>query len=121
MKLISTRILALAVASLAFASCSTEPSDWRPDDKVSHDMVAPGTRASGGIDPDDANEPSQEKGGAIPRPISTESDLDERAKPSADQAMTANAEEGMRKRGLMNDEGKSSQEDTTASGHEVQR
>ena len=41
MKLTSTLLLALAAASLALTSCSSEPSDWRPDEKVSLDMVAP--------------------------------------------------------------------------------
>jgi hypothetical protein len=47
--------------------------------------------------------------------------LDQRPQPSAASAITANAEEGLRKRGKMNDAGKSSQADTTADGHEVQR
>lgn len=46
MKLTPTLLLAVATTSLALASCSTEPSDWRPDEKVSLDVVAPGTRAS---------------------------------------------------------------------------
>ena len=122
MKLISTRILALAAASLAFASCSSEPSDWRPDDKVSHDMVAPGTRVSGGVDPEDAEAGRpQAANEAVGVPPSSNVNLDDKAAASAEGAMSANAEEGMRKRGLMNDAGKSSQADTTAGGHEVQR
>ncbi len=31
-------------AVVLLASCSSEPSDWRPDQKVSLDTVAPGTR-----------------------------------------------------------------------------
>ena len=46
MKLTPTLLLAVATASLALASCSSEPSDWRPDEKVSLDVVAPGTRDS---------------------------------------------------------------------------
>lgn len=38
---------ALALAALALGGCSAEPSDWRPDKKVSLDTVAPGTRESG--------------------------------------------------------------------------
>lgn len=38
--------LALAAIALIFTACSAEPSDWRPDQKVSHDMVEPGTRST---------------------------------------------------------------------------
>ncbi|RSK42596.1 hypothetical protein [Hymenobacter perfusus] len=41
---------ALAVATLALNACSSEPSDWRADKKVSVDMVEPGTRASDNFD-----------------------------------------------------------------------
>ncbi|HEX8505099.1 MAG TPA: hypothetical protein VF630_07010 [Hymenobacter sp.] len=121
MKLTHTLLLAAAAASLALTSCSTEPSDWRPDDKVSLDMIAPGTRPSDNFDQNTAYAPNQAKGGAITKPISSEADLDQRPQPSAASAITANAEEGLRKRGKMNDAGKSSQADTTADGHEVQR
>lgn len=58
-----------AVALLALASCSSEPSDWRPGQKVSVDMVAPGTRSTDNFDlATDA--PSQHKGGAIENPVS---------------------------------------------------
>ncbi|OGX85549.1 hypothetical protein [Hymenobacter glacialis] len=111
MKLTHTLLLALATASLALTSCSSEPSDWRPDDKVSLDMVAPGTRISESYDEAHAaHAPHQARGGAIAEPISSGVDLDHRAKPSAKGAMSANAEEGMRKRGKLNDAGKSSQE-----------
>ncbi|GAB2944519.1 hypothetical protein GCM10027048_06670 [Hymenobacter coalescens] len=58
-----------AVALLALASCSSEPSDWRPGQKVSVDMVAPGTRSSDNFDMA-TDAPSQHKGGAIENPIS---------------------------------------------------
>ena len=41
--------------------------------------------------------------------------------PSAESAISANAEEGMRKRGQLNDAGKSAQADTAANGHQIQR
>ncbi len=118
MKLTHTLLLALATASLALTSCSSEPSDWRPDDKVSLDMVAPGTRASENYDQHTADAPHQAKGGAIAEPISSGVDLDNRAKPSAKGAMSANAEEGMRKRGTLNDAGKSGQEADAAAKQE---
>ncbi|WP_310394798.1 hypothetical protein [Hymenobacter sp.] len=116
-----THTLLLALAATALASCSAEPSDWRPDDKVSVDMVAPGTRATDNFDQNTDYAPNQAKGAAITKPISSSADLDERPKPSAESAITANAEEGLRKRGRLNDAGKSSQADTTADGHEIQR
>ena len=121
MNLTHTLLLAAATASLALSSCSSEPSDWRPDDKVSLDMVAPGTRTSDNFDQNTAHAPNQAKGGAITKPISSAADLDQRPAPSAESAISANAEEGMRKRGQMHDAGKSSQSDTMASGHQVQR
>ena len=121
MKLTPTLLLAVAAASLALTSCSSEPSDWRPDDKVSVDMVAPGTRVSDNFDQNTAYAPNQAKGGAITKPISSAADLDQRPAPSAESAITANAEEGMRKRGKMNDAGKSGQADTADNGHQIQR
>ena len=121
MKATHTLLLAAAAAALALTSCSAEPSDWRPDDKVSLDMVAPGARVTDNFDQNTAYAPNQAKGAAITKPISSSADLDARPKPSAKAAMTANAEEGLRKRGKLNDAGKSSQSDTTAEGHEVQR
>ena len=121
MKFTHTLLLAAAAASLSLSACSSEPSDWRPDDKVSVDMVAPGTRVSDNFDQNTAYAPNQAKGAAITKPISSSADLDERPAPSAESAITANAEEGMRKRGKLKDAGKSGQADTTADGHEVQR
>ena len=45
----------------------------------------------------------------------------EKHAPTAESAISANAEEGMRKRGQLNDEGKSIQADTNANGHAIQR
>ena len=123
MKLTSTLLLALAATSLALASCSSEPSDWRPDAKVSLDVVAPGTRDTQDYDHtvpngsiENVNSPvmqeaiAKQKGYAVAKPV-----------PSAASAISANAEEGMRKRGQLHDEGKSGQADTTENGHEIQR
>ena len=46
MTLTPFRLLALAATALVFTACSSEPSDWRPDQKVSHDLVEPGTRST---------------------------------------------------------------------------
>jgi predicted component of type VI protein secretion system len=121
MKLTHTLLLAVATASLALASCSSEPSDWRPDDKVSLDMIAPGTRPTDNFDQNTPYAPNQAKGGAITKPISSAADLDQRPQPKVESTISANAEEGMRKRGQMNDAGKSGQADTAANGHEIQR
>jgi hypothetical protein len=125
MKLTNLRLLALATAALALNACSSEPSDWRPENKVSLDMVAPGTRETDNFDQNTEYAPSQSKGGAITKPMSTTLELQgtqgSHGVHSAEAALTANSEEGMRKRGKLNDAGKSSQSDTTASGHEVQR
>ncbi|GAA3938656.1 hypothetical protein [Hymenobacter algoricola] len=88
----------LALATLALNACSSEPSDYRPDKKVSLDMVAPGTRSSDNFDQASAEAPHQAKGAAIAHPISTNGAVDEvdvnvRNKPSAEKAMSANAEE----------------------------
>lgn len=122
MKLNSTVLLAVSAAALALASCSSEPSDWRPDEKVSTDLVAPGTRATENFDHsipsgsiEDVHSPlmeaaAAEAAGPTAKPV-----------PSAESAISANAEEGMRKRGKLNDAGKSSQADTAGNGHQVQR
>ena len=89
-----------AVALLALASCSAEPSDWRDDKKVSVDSVPPGTRESDNFDL--ATEgPSKHKGGAIEEPVSTHMDVPQTFKacagnpdkPSAEESTSANAEE----------------------------
>ena len=122
MKLTHTLLLAVAAASLALSSCSSEPSDWRPDDKVSLDMVAPGTRSSDNFDQHTDYAPNQAKGGAITKPVSSAVELDARPAPAAKSTISANAEEGMRKRGQMNDAGKSGQEaDAAEKGEPTKR
>ena len=120
MKLTHTLLLALATAALA--SCSAEPSDWRPDEKVSTDVVAPGTRETENFDHsipsgsiENTHSPLMEAAEA------QAAGKDVKTAPSAESAISANAEEGMRKRGKMNDAGKSAQADTAANGHQIQR
>ncbi|WP_157887179.1 hypothetical protein [Hymenobacter sp. PAMC 26628] len=91
MKFLSPRLLAVATAALALNACSTEPSDWRPDEKVSVDMVAPGTRISDMRASDSADMPNAAKGAAIPRPTNSSVKLDERAMPNAAEATSADA------------------------------
>ncbi|GAB3575628.1 hypothetical protein [Hymenobacter daeguensis] len=121
MKLTSTLLLAVSAATLALTSCSSEPSDWRDDEKVSVDVVAPGTR-------DDENFDHSVPNGSIenthsPLMVAAEEGVttDGTKKITPESAISANAEEGMRQRGKLNDAGKSSQADTTAGGHEIQR
>ena len=123
MKLTPTLLLAVATATLALASCSSEPSDWRPDEKVSTDLVAPGTR-------NDENYSGTVPNGSIENansPLIKAAEAENRSpasatKPvSAESAISANAEEGMRKRGKLNDAGKSALADTAANGHQIQR
>ena len=122
MKLTHPLLLALATASLSLASCSSEPSDWQDSEKVSTDKIAPGTRPTDNFDH------------ALPSPSieNSTSDVMEAARaevngtdklpaPSAESAISANGEEGLRKRGKLNDAGKSSQADTAANGHQIQR
>ncbi len=42
--------IAFAVGSLSLAACSSEPSDLRPEKKVSLDAVPPGTRSTPNLD-----------------------------------------------------------------------
>jgi len=42
--------LALIVSGISLAACSSEPSDFRPESKVSVDLVPPGTRSSPNLD-----------------------------------------------------------------------
>ncbi|MBX0291753.1 hypothetical protein K3G63_14980 [Hymenobacter sp. HSC-4F20] len=87
---------ALALATLALNACSSEPSDWRPDKKVSLDMVEPGSRSSDNFDQHTSEAADQSKGGAIERPISSEVTLDEtnqRDRVTAEEARTADAED----------------------------
>ena len=122
MNLNSTLLLAACAATLVLTSCSAEPSDWRPDQKVSLDVVAPGTRATENFDHsvpsgsiEDVHSPLMEAAAAEANGPTT------KPVPSAESAISANAEEGMRKRGKLNDAGKSSQADTASDGHQVQR
>jgi hypothetical protein len=85
-------------AVLLLASCSSEPSDWTADKKVSLDMVPPGTRASDNFDQNTDAAPSQEKGGAISRPTSTNDNMGKRPAPAAGAVMTADTQEGTAKR-----------------------
>jgi hypothetical protein len=87
-----------AVALLALASCSAEPSDWRDDKKVSVDSVEPGTRDTENFD---NYQPSQHNGGAVAEPASQnhatpqtfEAGAGNPDKPSAEESTSANAEE----------------------------
>lgn len=82
-------------AMLLLASCSSEPSDWTVDKKVSLDMVPPGTRVSDNFDQHTDAAPSQEKGGAISRPTGTNDNiLGKRAAPTAGAVMSADVQEG---------------------------
>jgi hypothetical protein len=106
---------ALAVAALALNACSAEPSDWRPEAKVSLDQVAPGTRTSDNFDQHTDETSNQAKGAAIAEPISSNVPFERKKEHgTADQAHTANEQQASKN-------AKASQEDTTASGHEVQR
>ncbi|WBA41049.1 hypothetical protein [Hymenobacter canadensis] len=103
---------ALAVAALSLSACSSEPSDWRPDKKVSVDMVEPGTRSSDNFDqPAEAGAHHEGAGAAhgaagvehgaegmqhetgVATPPSSNVNMDRRAKPSAEAATSANAKE----------------------------
>ncbi|RFP66755.1 hypothetical protein D0N36_01340 [Hymenobacter lapidiphilus] len=84
-------ISAFALAALALGGCSAEPSDWRPDKKVSLDMVAPGSRSSENYDHDELV--NNEKSGAIAEPVSSGVTLDEpniRKRTNAEESRTAN-------------------------------
>ena len=122
MKLTSTLLLAVAAATLALTSCSSEPSDWRPDEKVSTDMVAPGTRSDENFDRSVPNGSIENTHSPLMQAAEAEAaGTDAKVKPSAESAISANAEEGMRQRGKMQDAGKSGQADTADNGHEIQR
>lgn len=115
----------LASLALSLTACSSEPSDWRPDKKVSLDQVAPGSRSSDSFDQGTAYETNQAKGAAIPKPVSSALEgLNGKPKPSAEAAISANAEEAMRtrkKEDAAKIKAKTSQADTMANGSEVQR
>jgi hypothetical protein len=83
---------------LLFASCSSEPSDWRPENKVSDDMIPPGTRPSDNFDQATDYAPSQKKGGAISEPVSSGVRLEKQPAPTAAGVMTADTQEGTAKK-----------------------
>lgn len=111
-----THTLLLALATVALASCSAEPSDWRPDQKTSLDMVMPGSRDSENFDGSTPN-------GSIENKHQQEEDAKAAMAPprTVESTISANAEEGMRKRGQVMDAGKSTLADTAANGHQMQR
>lgn len=122
MKFLKT--LPLAAAALALNACSSEPSDWRPDQKVSSDMVAPGTRISDNFDQHTPYAPNQAKGAAITKPISSHADLDERPAPSAEASMSANSEQALRSKSKADEakiKAKAGHDDTTSRGNLIQR
>lgn len=134
MKFTTARLLALAAAVIALNACSSEPSDWRPENKVSVDAVEPGYRESDNYNlpaehgPDGRHSEEREHSPANLHGASTDEAHADHAHapggpgaPAAEAAISANAEEGMRKRGQLHDAGKSTQDDTTAGGHEIQR
>ena len=125
MKLTSTLLLAVSAATLALTSCSSEPSDWRTEEKVSLDQVAPGTRDTENFDHsvpngsiENVHSPLMEAAAAGENNTKVAS---EKPVHTAESAISANAEEGMRKRGEMHDAGKSGQADTAENGHQIQR
>ncbi|GAA4036870.1 hypothetical protein GCM10022409_22230 [Hymenobacter glaciei] len=122
MKLTSTLLLAVTAAALALTSCSSEPSDWRPDEKVSADLVAPGTRDTENFSHTVPNGSIEDVNSPLIQAAQAEAHGTNTAHvPSAESAISANAEEGMRKRGKLNDAGKSTQADTAENGHQIQR
>ena len=85
-------------------------------------MVAPGTRDSENYDHSIPNGSVENVNSPLMKEAEAQAEGTTSAHaPSAESAISANAEEGMRKRGKMNDEGKSSQADTAENGHEIQR
>ncbi|MVN78350.1 hypothetical protein GO988_18625 [Hymenobacter sp. HMF4947] len=80
-------------AVVLLASCSSEPSDWRPDQKVSLDQIAPGTRPSDNFDQGTDAAPNQAKGGAITKPTNSSMNI-KRAAPTAGAVQTADTQEG---------------------------
>lgn len=91
MNFCTPRLLALAAAAFILNACSSEPSDWRPDEKVSVDLVPPGTRSDEVFGTDSADMPNAAKGAAIPRPINSSEKLDKRPMPDAKETSSADA------------------------------
>ena len=120
----SAQLLALSATLLVLNACSSEPSDWRPDQKVSSDMVAPGTRISDNFDQNTEFAPNQAKGAAITKPISSSADIDQRPVPTAEASMSANSEQALRTKSKADQakiKAKPGQEDTTRKGNMIQR
>ena len=110
-------LLLAPAALLSLASCSSEPSDWRADNKVSIDMVPPGTRTSDNFDQNTSAAPNQAKGGAIAEPQAQPSPgarLDRRPAPSAGAVMSADTKPENARKSVKS--GSSSQSDTMATG-----
>ena len=111
-------LLLLAPAALLFlASCSSEPSDWRPEAKVSLDTVPPGTRISENYDKSDDAVPG-DKHDAVGVPASKvlQGNLTGRAAPKPQQVMTADTKPENAAEGTAN--GTSSQEANAKEGKE---
>lgn len=123
MKLTSTLLLAVSAATLALTSCSSEPSDWRPEEKVSLDQVAPGTRNDENFDHSVPNGSIENANSPLIKAAEAENQDPATAtkRVAPESAISANAEEGMRKRGQLHDAGKSGQADTAENGHQIQR
>lgn len=114
-------LLFLAPAALlCFASCSSEPSDWRPEEKVSLDTVPPGTRISENFDKsDDAARGGKHDPIGTPASKVLQGNLTRRAAPGAGAVMSADTKPENSAKSVKS--GTSSQSDTTAGGHEAQR
>jgi hypothetical protein len=121
MKLTSILLLAASAATLALTSCSSEPSDWRPEEKVSNDVVAPGTRDTENFDHSVPNGSIENSNSPLIQAAKAGTTQAGTRQITPEAAISANAEEGMVKRGEMHDAGKSSQADTAENGHEMQR
>ena len=91
------RLLAFAATALVFTACSSEPSDWRPDQKVSHDLVEPGTRSTENFE--------EGHSVSLEADIKEQEESIERAKSSVkteapgDASQSANSVEAMQKHG----------------------
>ena len=78
-------------AMLLLASCSSEPSDWTADKKVSLDMVPPGTRISENYDKPADTAPNIKDGGAL---NGSDHILSHDDVPTATDVMSADTQEG---------------------------
>ena len=82
----------LVLAALTLNACSSEPSDWRPGEKVSLDMIPPGTRPDQYFDKAGDAAEVESNAAAIPRPINSETHLEPRPMPAAGSTISKNAE-----------------------------